>query len=86
MATITNTTRKPLAVSLPGGKKLRLGPLASGEISDKAASHPGVQKLIEAGEVEVSGSQQAPKHSRGGKAAAAGGKGHGSAIRRSGDR
>ena len=88
MATITNTTRKTLAVSLPGGKKLRLGPLKSGEIADKAIDHPAVQKLIEAGDVEVSGSRESPKHGGGGKGspATSGGKGHGGAIRQSGDR
>jgi hypothetical protein len=89
MATITNTTRKPLAVSLPGGKKLRLGPLKSGEISDKAVEHPAVQKLVEAGDVEITGSRHSPKHSGGGGKAgpsSSGGKGHGGAARQSGDR
>jgi hypothetical protein len=89
MATITNKTNKPLSVSLPGGKKLRLGPLKSGEISAKAIDRPQVQKLIEAGDVEISGSE--PKHrgtGGGGKGVqtSSGVPGQGSGIRRTGDR
>ena len=62
MATITNKTGKPLSVPLPGGKKLRLGPFKSAEISPKAVEHPPVQKLIEAGEVEIFGSEQKSRH------------------------
>ena len=51
---ITNLTKKPLSVSLPAGKKLFLGPGKSGQINWKAAEHPAVKKLIEAGEVKVS--------------------------------
>jgi hypothetical protein len=61
MATITNKTRKPLSVPLPGGKKLRLGPLKSGEISNKAVDHPPVQKLIKTGDVEIAEPTQKPK-------------------------
>ena len=87
MAIITNKTTKALSVPLPGGKKLFLGPLKSGEISPKAVDHPPVQKLVEAGEVEISGTQQKPKHA-GGKpgAPSPGGQGHGAGIRRTGDR
>jgi len=89
MATLTNKTRKALSISLPGGKKLRLGPLMSGEISPKAVDHPSVQKLIEAGEVEVEMSRQSSKHGGGGGSGSrpsSSGKGHGSGIRQSGDR
>ncbi len=89
MATITNKTRKPLSVPLPGGKKLRLGPLKSGEISPKAVDHLPVQKLIEAGEVEIFSSEQKPKHAgAGGKNSpfSSGGQSHGGGIRRTGDR
>ena len=51
---ITNLTKKPLSVPLPGGKKLFLGPGKSGQINWKAAERPAVKKLIEAGEVKVS--------------------------------
>ena len=43
MATITNKTHKALSIPLPGGKKLRLGPLKSGEISPKGFDHAPVQ-------------------------------------------
>ena len=88
MATITNKTRNPLSVPLPGGKKLRLGPLKSGEISPKAIDHPPVQKLIEAGKVEIFGSEQKPRSAGGGGQGirpSSGGQGHGG-IRRTGDR
>ncbi len=52
---VTNKTRRPLAIPLPGGKKLRLGPLKTGQIAPKAADHPLVKKLIEAGEIEIVG-------------------------------
>ena len=89
MATITNKTNKPLSVPLPGGKKLRLGPLKSGEISPQAVDHPPVQKLIEAGEVEIFGSD--PDHRRAvagseGSKPSSGGKSGGGVIRRTGDR
>jgi len=89
MATITNKTTKPLSVSLPGGKKLRLGPLKSGEISPKAIDRPQVQKLIEAGEVEISGAGQKHRGAQaGGKGVrtSSGAQGQGSGIRRTGDR
>ncbi len=66
MVTITNKTCKPLSVPLPGGKKLRLGPLKSGAISPKAVDHPPVQKLIEAGEVEIFGPKEKPRRAGGG--------------------
>ena len=90
MATITNKTRKPLAVPLPGGKKLHLGPLKSGEISPKAVDHPAVLKLVEAGEVEIFDARQQSSRagSGGGKAGppTSSPQGHGSGIRRTGDR
>jgi len=89
MATITNKTGKPLSVPLPGGKKLRLGPFKSAEISPKAVDHPPVQKLIEAGEVEILGSEQKSRHAgAGGKnsPSSPGAQGHGAGIRRTGDR
>ena len=89
MATITNKTLKPLSVPLPGGKKLRLGPLKSGEISVKAIDHPPVQKLIETGDVEIVGPTQKPRRGGGGgkgSPPASGAHGHGSGIRQTGDR
>jgi len=89
MATITNKTSKPLSVSLPGGKKLRLGPLKSGEISPKAVDHPPVRKLIEAGDVEIAGPGQKPRPSVGGSTgtrSSTGGKIRGGGSRKTGDR
>ena len=60
---IHNKTQKPVAVPLPGGKKLRLGPGKTGQITPKAAEHPPVKKLIEDGVLEITG---VGKHSLGG--------------------
>ena len=87
--TITNKTQKPLSIPLPGGKKLRLGPLKSGEISPKAVDHPPVRKLVEAGEVEIFGPEQKPRRGGGGgkgSRPSSGGKSHGGGIRQTGDR
>ncbi|MDH3628614.1 MAG: hypothetical protein OEV00_16375 [Acidobacteriota bacterium] len=89
MASITNKTSAPLAISLPGGKKLRLGPFKTGEIGAKAIDHPAVQKLVEAGEVEIDGADHKQRHSGGGGKGtrnASGGPGQSGNIRRSGDR
>jgi hypothetical protein len=89
MATITNKTHKALSIPLPGGKKLHLGPLKSGEISPKSIDHPPVQKLLEAGEVEIFEHEQKPKGAGGGGKGVrpwSGGQGHAGDIRRSGDR
>jgi len=53
MRTIVNRTVQPLAVRLPRGKVLRLGPGKSGQIADDAIDAPGVAKLVEAGQVEL---------------------------------
>ncbi len=50
---IKNTLSRPLRVPLPGGKKLHLGPGHIGQISPKAADHPPLKAMIEAGEIEV---------------------------------
>lgn len=55
MPTIQNKTKRPLAVSLPGGKKLRLGPFQSGQVTHKALEHPPLKKLIDAGDIELAG-------------------------------
>ena len=52
---VTNKTRRPLTINLPGGKKLRLGPGRVGQIAPKAAEYPAVKKLIDDGEIEVVG-------------------------------
>ncbi len=50
---ISNKTHRPLRVPLPGGKKLHLAPNGKAKITPKNAEHPGVQKLVEEGTVEI---------------------------------
>ena len=50
---ITNKTRRPIKLPLPEGKKLFLGPGKSGQIHPKAAKHPPVKELLEAGDLEL---------------------------------
>jgi hypothetical protein len=87
---ITNKTSAPLAIPLPGGKTLRLGPGNTGQVMPKALEHPPVKKLIDAGQLEVADGNH--KHSSGSSAAGSGGRsafsgktGSGG-IRRAGDR
>ncbi|MBT5101822.1 MAG: hypothetical protein HOM34_08430 [Planctomycetes bacterium] len=87
---IKNTSKRPLKVSLPGGKTLFLGPNASGNVSAKALEHPPLVKLIEAGEIEVLGKEGGQTPSSGGQSKGGGsnqtGHGGGGGMRRSGDR
>ncbi len=53
MKTIKNTTKKPLSVPLPRGKRLFLGPGKSGQIAPKAADHPPLVALLESGDLEL---------------------------------
>jgi hypothetical protein len=50
---IKNTSKRPLKVPLPGGKRLFLKPGGKGQILPKAVDHPPVKKLIDDGELEV---------------------------------
>ena len=50
---ITNKTRKPLSLPLPGGKRLFLGPGKTGQVSPRALEHPPLVKLLEAGDIET---------------------------------
>jgi hypothetical protein len=52
---IKNTTKRPVKVPLPGGKRLFLSPNGIGQIMPKDADHPPVKKLIEAGDLEIVG-------------------------------
>lgn len=52
---LLNKTNRPIRVPLPGGKRLHLGPGGTGQISPKAADHPPLKKLIDAGEIEIQG-------------------------------
>jgi hypothetical protein len=51
MKTIKNKAHQSLRVPLPQGKILHLGPNQTGQVAD--LDHPPLQKLIEAGELEV---------------------------------
>ena len=55
MKTILNKTQRPIRVPMPRGKVLHLGPNKTGEIAPKAADHPPLQKLVEAGDIEIVG-------------------------------
>lgn len=50
---IKNLTKRPIAVPLPGGKKLHLNPLATGQISPHDKDHPPLRKLVDGGELEL---------------------------------
>ncbi len=86
---ITNKTKKPLSIKLPGGKTLRLGPGKTGQITSKAAEHPPVKRLLDEGVIEILG--DGGTHGTGGTSSDSGGAGSqtrssGGAKRRSGDR
>jgi hypothetical protein len=53
MKTVRNTTRRPLTVNLPRGKKLHLSPLQEGQIATNAADHPPIVALVKAGDLEI---------------------------------
>ncbi len=85
---ITNLTSKPLSLPLPGGKKVFLSPGQATSVSAKAAKHPPIVKLLEAGEIKKSESGPKLKDRSTGKTGATFGvrvKGTG-AMRQSGDR
>ena len=50
---IKNKTNRPLAIRLPRGKTLHLGPKKKGQISANDAEYPPLKKLVDAGEVEL---------------------------------
>lgn len=88
---ITNKTKKPLSVPLPGGKKLFLQPGKTGQVNAKALDHPALAKLIEAGDIETADGKHGPAKTRVNKSAgpatgSGGAKGGGGAARQSGDR
>ena len=55
MKTVRNKTHRPLRVRLSRGKTLHLGPLKEGQISVHDVEAGGVQRLVEAGELEILG-------------------------------
>jgi hypothetical protein len=65
MKTIKNLTRQPLRVPLPRGKFLHLGPGHEGQVNPSALERPALQKLVEAGKVEVVGDGEQPGGSPG---------------------
>ena len=65
MKAISNRTRKPIRVSLGGGRYLHLGPSKTGQISDRASELPAVQRLVKAGEVEIVGEGAQPQAAAG---------------------
>jgi hypothetical protein len=87
---IINKTKRPIAIKLPGGKVLRLGPGNTGQITAKAAEHPPVKKLLEEGVIEVSGDGgrhgTSGANSQSATSSAQGKMGGGGTARRSGDR
>jgi hypothetical protein len=88
MTIISNTTKKPLSVPLPGGKRLFLGPGKSGQIVSTAVDHPPVKALIDGGSLAVVSEHHRGSHPTAndklGHATAA--HGAGGSARRSGDR
>lgn len=89
MRAVTNKTNKPLAVPLPRGKLLRLGPRKTGQISSDDVDHPALKKLADAGEIEIhEEGHTPPKGGGGGRIEPSGAPGHTttSGGHRSGDR
>jgi len=51
--TISNKTHDPIRVPLPRGKVLHLGPLKEAKISHNDIDHEPLQRLVEAGSLEI---------------------------------
>jgi hypothetical protein len=88
---VTNKSKKPLLVPLPGGKRLFLQPGKTGQITPKALEHPPVAQLLESGDLESAQGAHSPSARAGGKASGSAGgsaapKGGSGAARQSGDR
>ena len=86
---ITNKTNRPISVPLPRGKKLFLGPAKTGQVNAKAAEHPPLVKLVEAGDLEIDeAGRQHNSPSTGASSARTGNQASGPTgnIRRTGDR
>jgi len=87
LPTIKNTTKKPLNIPLPGGKRLFLGPGKEGEIRARAVEHPRVAALLESGELEVvpNGGKSGGKGGGGGRGGRGQGRNPTSTVFKSGD-
>lgn len=86
---IRNTTKRPIKVPLPGGKRLFLGLGGTGQIAPKAAEHPPVKALIDKGDLEVLDGGRSKGGGSGGSGGISSSQGDGSGsgnIRRTGDR
>ncbi|MAF21621.1 MAG: hypothetical protein CMP26_03340 [Roseibacillus sp.] len=88
---VTNKSKKPLIVPLPGGKRLFLAPGKTGQVTPKALDHPPVAKLIESGDLKSAVGSQGPSNRGQGKVSGPSGgnssaKGGSGAARQSGDR
>ena len=85
---VRNTTKRPIKVPLPGGKRLFLGLGGTGQIAPRAAEHPPVKALIESGDLEVLGGGRSKGSGGGGGgiSSSQGDGGGGGNIRRTGDR
>jgi hypothetical protein len=89
VATITNKTKLPLKVRLPGGKTLHLGAGSTGQVKSKALEHPPLKELIEAGDILVDDDGRSSPGGSGGSnkgVSSSGGHGGGTGLHRSGDR
>ncbi len=56
---ITNKTKLPIRVPLPGGKKLFLGPGKTGQITLKSAEHQPLLDLVETGDLDIDDTKRA---------------------------
>jgi len=85
---ITNQSKRPITITLAGGKKLRLGPGKTGQVTPKAAKHPAIQKLVEAGTIALAqgGSSAVNRSTGGGAQGPSQRRSSGGGIRQTGDR
>ena len=88
---LTNKSKKPLIVPLPGGKRLFLQPGRTGQVTPKALEHPPVVELLESGALESAEGSHGPTTRAAGKSSGSSRKGspvkgNGGAARQSGDR
>jgi hypothetical protein len=86
---IKNTTKQPLKVPLPAGKRLFLKPGEKGKINPKAAEHPGLKKLIDDGSIEILDIGRGNSKAAGGGGGISGSQdsgGSGAGMRKTGDR
>jgi hypothetical protein len=86
---IKNTSKRPLKVPLPAGKRLFLKPGEKGQITPKAAEHPPVKKLIDEGIIEILDVGRGKSRASGGSGGISGSQDSGggdSGMRKTGDR